>query len=65
MLSFTTKETADARETIEARIIDAVMENVEITALMIEVKSLYVNNYITESDFSFLTDLEMIKEIYC
>jgi len=55
-----------AVKTLETRILDAVWDDNEtkIKTLMIEAELLYKEGDLTDAQFSFLTDVETIKEIY-
>jgi hypothetical protein len=50
--------------TIEKRMIDAVINNKSTSKLIAEVEMLYKEEYLNETDFNFLTDVELIKEIH-
>ena len=44
--------------------IDAVINNKSTSKLIAEVEMLYKEEYLNETDFNFLTDVELIKEIH-
>ena len=53
-------------KTFETRLLKAVLsnDNKEIEKMIIEAELLYKEEYITESEFNTMTDIELIKEIY-
>jgi len=61
---YTNPEQTAAAKTIEKRMIDAVTNNKCTIVLMAEVEMLYKEKYLNENDLNFLTDIELIKEIY-
>ena len=62
---YTDPELTAQAKTIEARMIDAVKNNKCTFILMAEVEELYKRQYLNDNDFNFLTDIELIKQIYC
>ena len=60
------KQLTEMKNTLETRILDAVWndDNVKIKSLMCEAELLFNNDLLTSRDYSFLTDIETIKEIY-
>ena len=61
---YTNPEQTAAAKTIETRMIEAITNNKCTIVLMAEVEILYKEQYLNENDFNFLTDIELIKEIY-
>ena len=60
------KELTEMKRTLETRILDAVWDDNDskIKSLMCEAELLFKNNLLSDRDYSFLTDIETIKEIY-
>jgi len=52
--------------TFETRLLQAVWndDNKEIEKMILEAEYLYKEEYLTESEFNTMTDVELIKEIY-
>ena len=52
--------------TFEPRLLQAVWndDNKEIEKMILEAEYLYKEEYLTESEFNTMTDVELIKEIY-
>lgn len=60
------KELTEMKRTLETRILDAVWDDndTKIKSLMCEAELLFNNDLLSDKDYSFLTDIETIKEIY-
>ena len=60
------KEMEEMHKTFETRLLNAVWndDNNEIKKMMSEAEILYKEDYLTKSEFNFMTDIDLIKEIY-